>query len=137
MKIRVIDYGGGMPERQHYNDAGADVRALKDAYIPGCGTKALPLGIGLRVPDGYAAYVMPRSGLASKGFFCQIPPIDSGYTGEIHAIVTNANQTERLVKAGDRIGQLVVMPIAVCDFIRDDEETNERGAGGLGSTGVA
>lgn len=137
MKIRVIDFGGGMPERAHYNDAGADVRILKDVYVPAHGTAALPLGIGLRVPDGYAAYVMPRSGLASKGIFCQIPPIDSGYTGQIHAIVTNVNNTERLLKAGDRVGQLVVMPVVICDFIRDDEEAAERGDGGLGSTGVA
>ena len=138
MKIRVIDFGfDKLPYRAHANDAGADVHVCfhdKTYHWIGPGeTVKVPLGMGLMLPDGYAAYVYPRSGLASKGITCELPPIDSGYRGEIHAIVTNcSNQTFR-ISNGDRIGQLVITPVVIADFITEDIE--ERGANGFGSTG--
>lgn len=139
MKIKVIDYGyEKLPLRAHANDAGADVYACMHdgeciTVFPN-NTVKIPLGIGLELPDGYAAYVFPRSGLSSKGIVCELPPIDSGYRGEIHAIVTNCSDARYSIRNGDRIGQLVVMPIVVADFITDDIE--QRGTGAFGSTGI-
>ena len=90
--------------------------------------------MGLVLPDGYAAFVYPRSGLASKGIVCELPPIDSGYRGEIHAIVTNCSDSTITIENGMKIGQLVVMPIVIADFITED--IKERGDAGFGSTGV-
>lgn len=138
MKIKVLNFGyDKLPFRAHENDAGADVHACfhdYDAYLlrPQCTIK-VPLGIGLVLPDGYAAYVFPRSGLASKGIVCELPPIDSGYRGEIHAIVTNCSNEEFYIHNGDRIGQLLITPVVIADFITNDIE--ERGANGFGSTG--
>ena len=138
MKIKIIDFGyDKLPYRAHANDAGADVHACfhnQDAYVlsPNESVK-VPLGFGVIIPDGYAAYVFPRSGLASKGIVCELPPIDSGYRGEIHAIVTNCSNDEFLITNGDRIGQLVITPIVIADFITDDIE--QRGDHGFGSTG--
>ena len=140
MKIKVIDFGyEKLPMRAHANDAGADVHVcLHDGqsywYIEPGQTVKIPLGMGLIIPDGYAAYVFPRSGLASKGIVCELPPIDSGYRGEIHAIVTNCSHELFKVSNGDRIGQLVITPIVIADFITHD--INERGIGAFGSTGV-
>ena len=139
MKIKIIDYGyKTLPFRAHANDAGADVHVcLHDGEAIGIyphQTVKIPLGIGIVLPDGYAAYVFPRSGLSSKGIVCELPPIDSGYRGEIHAIVTNCSDVKYVVRNGDRIGQLVVMPVVVADFITEDIE--ERGTGAFGSTGV-
>lgn len=139
MKVKVIDYGyEKLPFRAHENDAGADVHAYlhgdPDMVIMPHETVKIPLGMGLILPDGYAAYVFPRSGLSSKGIVCELPPIDSGYRGEIHAIVTNCSNVEFLVKNGDRIGQLVIMPVVVADFTTED--IKERGTGAFGSTGV-
>lgn len=139
MKIKVINYGyEKLPFRAHENDAGADVHVClhdePDMVIMPHETVKIPLGMGLVLPDGYAAYVFPRSGLSSKGITCELPPIDSGYRGEIHAIVTNCSNTEFLIKNGDRIGQLVIMPVVVADFITED--IAERGTGAFGSTGV-
>ena len=78
MKIQLIDFGGKSPERAHANDAGADV--FSPGYftvVPGQVSK-IPLGFGLRIPDGYAGYIFPRSGLSAKGIVCELPPIDSG-----------------------------------------------------------
>ena len=93
----------------------------------------IPLGFGLRIPDGFAGYIFPRSGLSSQGIVCELPPIDSGYTGEIHAIISNVSNEEYEIKAGDKIGQLVIMPVLIPDFTF--EEWKERGAGAFGSTG--
>lgn len=143
MKIKVIDFGyENLPKRAHANDAGADVYAHIKGSEDQSGkmtiapnhTAKIPLGLGLILPDGYAAYVFPRSGLSTKGITCELPPIDSGYRGEIHAIVTNCGTNAFTVNDGDRIGQLVIMPVVIADFITEDIE--ERGANGFGSTGV-
>lgn len=138
MKVRVIDFGyDKLPFRAHENDAGADVHVCfhdRECYMIGAGeTVKVPLGMGLVLPDGYAAYVFPRSGLASKGITCELPPIDSGYRGEIHAIVTNSSNNSFDIRNGDRIGQLVITPVVIADFITEDIE--ERGTNGFGSTG--
>ena len=140
MKIKVIDYGyEKLPFRAHQNDAGADVHAcfhdnINDVIIEPGGTYKVPLGLGLCVPDGYAAYVFPRSGLSSKGITCELPPIDSGYRGEIHAIVHNGSNESFEIKQGDRIGQLLITPIVIADFVT--EEGIQRGKDAFGSTGI-
>lgn len=143
MKIKVLDFGyESLPKRAHANDAGADVHAhiigsegqSGTITIAPNTTVKIPLGLGLVLPDGYAAFVFPRSGLSSKGITCELPPIDSGYRGEIHAIITNCSTKAVVVHDGDRIGQLLIMPIVIADFITDDFE--QRGTGAFGSTGV-
>lgn len=138
MKIKVLNYGyDNLPNRAHANDAGADVYAIfkhHSSYrLRPHETVKVPLGLGLVLPDGYAAYVFPRSGLSTKGIVCELPPIDSGYRGEIHAIVSNVSNEPYEIQNGERIGQLVITPIVIADFITEDIE--ERGNNGFGSTG--
>ena len=136
VKIRIIDFGlpeNHRPLRSHANDAGADVYMPFDCTLEPGGIAKIPLGFGLEVPDGYAAYVFPRSSLAAKGVVCELPPVDSGYRGEIHAIVSNVgNETQTLAK-DSRIGQLIIMPVVIADFVND--LGGQRGAGAFGSTG--
>ncbi len=140
MKIKILNFGyDKLPMRAHANDAGADVHVCfhdrtEVMVIPPNHTVKIPLGIGLVLPDGYAAFVFPRSGLSSKGITCELPPIDSGYRGEIHAIVTNCSNTDFIINNGDRIGQLVITPVVIADFITEDFE--ERGKKGFGSSGI-
>lgn len=135
MKVKVIDFGyKNLPKRAHANDAGADVYSTLDAVIPPNMTVKIPLGLGLELPDGYMACIYPRSGLSAQGIVCELPPIDSGYRGEIHAIVSNISKYHHTVHVGDRIGQLVITPVVVADFITEDIE--ERGTGAFGSTGT-
>lgn len=133
MKIQLIDFGGRSPERAHANDAGADVFSPKDVEIRPGDICKLPLGFGLKIPDGYAGYIFPRSGLSSQGIVCELPPIDSGYMGEVHAIISNVGNREYEIKEGDKVGQLVIMPILIPDFTF--ENWKERGNGAFGSTG--
>lgn len=140
MKIKVIDYGyEKLPYRAHDNDAGADVHACfhgntKGIVLSPGGTRKIPLGLGICLPDGYAAYVFPRSGLSSEGITCELPPIDSGYRGEIHAIVHNSSNKSFRINQGDRIGQLVITPVVIADFVTETGE--ERGSDAFGSTGI-
>lgn len=139
MKIKVIDFGyKKLPFRAHENDAGADVHVCmhdkETMTIAPNQIARIPLGMGLILPDGYAAYVFPRSGLASKGITCELPPIDSGYRGEIHAIVTNCSNTHFTINNGDRIGQLLITPVVIAEFITED--IKQRGEGAFGSTGI-
>ena len=136
MKIKLIDFG--LPEHQrpfrpHGNDAGADVYMPYDCTLQPGEIAKVPLGFGIEVPDGYAGYVFPRTSMAVKGLVCELPPVDSGYRGEIHAIISNvSNRTQELIE-GDRIGQLVIMPVVIADFV--DEMGEKRGIGAFGSTG--
>ena len=133
MKIQLIDFGGRSPVRAHDNDAGADVFSPKDQIIKPGEISKMPLGFGLRIPDGYAGYIFPRSGLSTLGIVCELPPIDSGYEGEIHAIISNVSNDSYEIKAGDKIGQLVIVPVLIPEFTY--ENWKERGTGAFGSTG--
>lgn len=134
MRIKIIDFGlKNPPKRAHANDAGADVFA-EETYVikKGCTVK-IPLGFGLKIPDGFAGFIYPRSSLSAKGVVCELPPIDSGYRGEIHAIVSNLSDNDYTINEGDRIGQLVIMPIIIADFSKDSYP--DRGTGAFGSSG--
>jgi len=134
MNIKIIDFGyRQVPFRAHYNDAGADVYNIRKVYFEPNQSKALPLGFGLELPDGYAAFIVPRSGHAKRGIICNIPPIDSGYRGEIHAIVTNTTNKKVTIEENERVGQLVVLPIVIANFVKDTGE--QRGDGAFNSTG--
>ena len=126
MKIKLIDFGvpeGRRPFRPHGNDAGADVYMPYDCTLQPGEIAKVPLGFGIEVPDGYAGYVFPRTSMAVKGLVCELPPVDSGYRGEIHAIISK----------GSRVGQLVITPVVIADFVTELGE--QRGTGGFGSTG--
>lgn len=134
MKVRVLDFGyEHLPKRAHENDVGADVYAMSDCIIWPHTTVRIPLGFGLVLPDGYGAYIFPRSGLSIKGITAELPPIDPGYRGEIHAILTNNGHEHYAVKKGERVGQLIIIPAVIADFITED--IAERGTGAFGSTG--
>lgn len=135
MKIEIIKFKNfyALPKRAHYNDAGADVYLPEKICIPKNSTKAIPLGFGLKIPNGFMGAIYPRSSLAKKRIVCELPPIDSGYRGEIHAIVTNMSKNDVIFNEGARIGQLIVHPVIMAEYDYLFEE--ERNQGAFGSTG--
>ena len=136
MKIKLIDFGvaeNHRPFRPHDNDAGADVYMPYDCTVKPGEIAKIPLGFGVEVPDGYVAFVFPRSSMAVKGLVCELPPIDSGYRGEIHAIISNVSNKAQTICKDARIGQLVITPVIIADFVF--EHGDRRGMGGFGSTG--
>ena len=136
MKIKLINFGlekNHYPFRPHENDAGADVYMPYDCTLKPGEIARIPLGFGLILQDGYAGYVFPRSSMATKGLVCELPPIDSGYRGEIHAIISNISSECQTLHKNTRVGQLVITPVLIADFVLDLGE--ERNTGVFGSTG--
>lgn len=161
MKIKLIKFKEDLikPTRAHYNDAGIDCYAQEDITLPsfkseievepvtnkdevvgydyivmtGATPKLIPLGFGLEVPDGYMATIRPRSSYNVKGVISQIGTIDSGYRGEIKAVLINLTSEPISIKKGEKICQIVIEPVILADFV--EELDDSRGEGGFGSTG--
>ena len=134
MKIKLINFGyKNPPKRGHYNDAGADVYATQTVVVEPHTTYKMPLGFGLELPDGYYGMIFGRSSTYNKGITMGLPPIDSGYKGEIHCLINNFTDVPYYIEEGDRVGQLVIMPVTIAEFVEDLGD--ERGSGAFGSTG--
>ena len=134
LKIKIIKFGEfKRPKREHYNDSGADVFASESVVIPAHGVKAVPTGVGIVLPDGYDVVIHCKSGLSKKGIFTANAPIDSGYRGQIYAIMYNTTNTSYQVEKGQKIGQFVVRPVIYAQFV--DSLGEEREDGAFGSTG--
>jgi dUTP pyrophosphatase len=140
LPVRRLDPELPLPEYAHPGDAGADLRAAAEVVLPPGGRATLGTGLAVAVPDGYAAFVHPRSGLASRhGITVVNAPgtVDAGYRGEIRVVLLNTDPTEPFtVHRGDRIAQLVVQPVTLVRFLDVAElPPTPRGEGGFGSTG--
>jgi dUTP pyrophosphatase len=140
LPVRRLDPGLPLPAYAHAGDAGADLRAADDVVLPPGGRATVGTGIAVAVPDGYAAFVHPRSGLASRhGITVVNAPgtIDAGYRGEVRVVLLNTDPAEPFtVRRGDRIAQLVVQPVTRVRFVDVAElPATPRGEGGFGSTG--
>lgn len=122
-------------------DAGADLYARTGAVVPAGGGRALvPTGVALAIPDGYAGFVQPRSGLALRhGITLANSPglIDSGYRDELAVIVINTDPHDDFeIRRGDRIAQLVIQAVETARFVAVESlPGSARGVGGFGHTG--
>lgn len=130
-----------LPSYAHADDAGADLRS-SEAVTLSPGERALiGTGVSIALPEGYAAFVVPRSGLAAKhGITVVNSPgtVDAGYRGEIKVTLLNTDRAASFsVEVGDRIAQLILMPVSRAVFVPVEElPESARGANGFGSTGV-
>lgn len=129
-----------LPAYAHPGDAGADLVSTVDLTLAPGERAMVPTGLGIALPDGYAAFVHPRSGLAARcGVSIVNTPgtIDAGYRGEIKVVLVNLDRTEPVVlHRGDRIAQLVLQRVERADFVEVTRlPGSARGSGGHGSTG--
>jgi len=130
-----------LPSYARALDAGADLVAREDADLaPGGGRALVPTGLAVAIPEGYAGFVQPRSGLALRhGVTCLNTPglIDAGYRDELKVLLVNTDPVAAYrVHRGDRIAQLVVQRVEHVRFAAvDGLASSERGTGGFGSTG--
>lgn len=129
-----------LPAYAQPGDAGADLRSAVDITLAPGERAMVPTGIAIALPDGHAAFVHPRSGLAIKHGLSMVNTpgtIDAGYRGEIAVLLINHDPREPIdIKRGDRIAQLIVQKVEHAAFVEAAElPDSSRGSGGFGSTG--
>lgn len=116
---------------------GADLYSAENTTIQPGETKRIKLGIGIQVPRGYEVQIRPRSGLTAEGIIVHLGTIDQDYRGEVCAIATNLTNNAYDVTWGQRIAQMVVLPVAKVRFVKKiNLNKTKRGTGGFGSTGI-
>ena len=128
-----------LPQQAYAGDAGVDLSAREQVRLEPGARAVVSTGIAVGIPDGYAGFVQPRSGLAARhgiGVVNSPGLIDSGYRGEIRVVLINTDTEHAfVVEPGMRIAQLVVAPVASVRLVEVDElATSERGTRGFGSS---
>lgn len=142
-KVRIplqrLDDELPIPAHARPGDGGVDLHARDDVVLGPGERSVVPTGVAVAIPDGYAGLVTPRSGLAARhGISIVNGPglVDAGYRGEIKIVLVNLSDEEFPIARGERIAQLVVVPVAAQEFVVVDElPVTTRGSGGFGSTG--
>ena len=129
-----------LPVYAHPGDAGGDLSTVEAFTLQPGERRVVPTGLAIALPDGFAAFVHPRSGLAAKSGVTVVNApgtIDAGYRGEIKVILANTDREVPVAFAkGDRIAQLVIQPVVVAGFVEAERLPGSgRGEGGFGSTG--
>lgn len=141
LPLQILSEQALVPAYAHSDDAGLDLRSTVDITLNPFERQLIPTGIAIAIPTGYAGFVQPRSGMAIKhGLSLVNTPglIDANYRGEIKVPAINLDpQTPIEIHVGDRIAQLVLLPIARAGIVETDElPHSDRGANGFGSSGV-
>lgn len=137
MKMKVVlDPGAKMPTRAHETDAGLDLYSPVDAVVYHNDSIKIDTGVHVEIPAGYVGMVKSKSGLNVKYGITSEGVIDSGYTGSIVVKLYNHGNCAVPIEKGQKISQLVILPILTPELERVDKlEETERGNGGFGSTG--
>lgn len=137
--FRRLDGGLPPPAAAHDGDAGVDLSTTVAATIAPGERDALPTGLAVEIPSGFAGLVVPRSGHALRhgiGLVNSPGLIDAGYRGEIKVLLVNHGSEPVRFERGDRIAQLVIVPVPRCEWVEATElSESARGGGGFGSTG--
>jgi len=152
LRVKLLREGAKLPVRAYPTDAGADVFYCHNSdernhcvgeedeyWISAKASCIIPTGIKVEVPGGYMLEVKNKSGIASKRqLIVGACVIDSGYDGEVFVNLHNIGRNTQRIYPGDKIAQLVLVPVRACDFVATDGSLNNhtlRGDGGFGSTG--
>lgn len=136
MRVK-LDPGAYMPERAHETDAGYDLRATATYAVRAHGSATIDTGVHIELPRGTVGMLKSKSGLNVRYGITSEGVIDVGYTGSIVAKLYNHSDTNYVVEPGDKITQLVILPLADAgelELVSALDDT-ERGDGGFGSTG--
>jgi dUTP pyrophosphatase len=141
LEVKRLDKELPVPSYAHDGDAGLDLYSAADVVLEPMQRTLIPTGIALAIPEGYAGFVQPRSGLAIRSGLSMVNTpglIDSHYRGEVKVIAINLDPNETLtIHRGDKVAQLVLQAVVRAELVEvDDLGETRRGEGGFGSTGV-
>lgn len=141
VSIKILSRDAQIPHMAYNGDAGVDLRSVERIVLEPRERAMVATGLAIALPEGYAGFVLPRSGLAAKhGISIVNAPglIDSNYRGELKVILLNTDPDKSFtIEIGDRIAQLIVMPVPTINFEQVEELTeSQRGESGFGSSGI-
>lgn len=153
IKVFKLNENATVPTRTKETDAGLDIYALKDVFIPLGNTALIPTGIAIKIEPGYIGKIEDRSSMAIKGLRTGAGVVDAGYSGEVGIVLHNFNAVNSLaphgdypnhfevsgyqIKKGDKIAQIVIYAVETPEVeVVNELWTSDRGANGFGSSGV-
>ncbi len=141
LPIKRLDPDIELPSYAYAGDAGLDLRSSEDVVLAPLERRLVSTGLAIAIPDGYAGFVQPRSGLAlRKGLSMANTPglVDAHYRGELKVCAVNLDPENTIeIKRGERIAQLVIQKVPVVELVEVEElDETDRGSGGFGSSGV-
>ena len=135
MKI-ILDNGARMPTKAHRADAGFDLYSRDAVIVPAKESATFDTGVHMQIPEGFVGFLKSKSGLNVKHGITSEGVIDSGYTGSIVVKLYNHSGKDYKIQIGDKISQIVLLPIAMTDLeLVKNFENSERGNNGFGSSG--
>jgi dUTP pyrophosphatase len=140
LEIQRLRPDAVLPAAAYADDAGLDLASVEEAELAPGERRTVGTGLAVAIPPGYAGFVQPRSGLAARhGITVVNAPglIDAGYRGELRVVLLNTDPAEPfLVRPGDRIAQLVVVPVPTLEVVEVDRlPSSDRAEAGFGSSG--
>lgn len=138
MKVKLVSEYAQLPTRGSEDAAGLDLYCPFHIKVPADSQKKIPLGVAVEIPKGHMGLLVPRSSMSKTPLRCanSVGIIDEDYRGEISIVYENVSCKDYTIARGDRIAQLIIVPIKLVDVVEVDELTaTERGSGGYGSTG--
>lgn len=138
MKVKLVNEYAQLPTRGSEDAAGLDLYCPFHIKVPADSQKKIPLGVAVEIPEGHMGLLVPRSSMSNTPLRCanSVGIIDEDYRGEISIVYENVSCKNYTINRGDRIAQLIIVPIKLVDVVEVDElSETERGTGGYGSTG--
>lgn len=136
IKIKLDGLDAKLPTRAHEQDAGADLYSPVSITVDPHSCAVIDTGVHIAIPDGFCGLLVSKSGLNVNHDITSTGLIDAGYTGSVRVKLYNQGNTPYHINTGDKISQIVIIPVALCDFIQVDTlDDTERGCGGFGSSG--
>jgi dUTP pyrophosphatase len=138
IEIMRVTQSASLPVRAHSDDAGLDLFGLEEVTLSPREGKVARTGIAIALPQGYVGLVADRSSLAKRGIKTAGGVIDAGYRGELHIVLWNISNEPITLRAGERIAQLLIFPIATpaVKEVKEFDHQTTRGTKGFGSTGA-
>lgn len=140
IKIERLPYAKDIPLPSYTtpHSSGMDLRSAVDLLLKKGDIQVVPCGIRIAIPPGYEGQIRARSGLSAKGIIVPNAPgtIDADYRGEVKVILANIGKEDFQIKRGDRIAQLIIVPVVKVEWEEGELDETERGEGGFGHSGL-
>lgn len=136
IKVKKLKEDAKLPTYHHEGDVGMDLYSMEEVTIPPMGHHRFWHGFALEFPVGYAGIIKDKSSISKAGLHSMGGVFDAGFRGEYNTHLVNLSDKEYKVEVGDKVAQLVIFPVAICELEEVDElSDSSRGTGGFGSTG--